>query len=206
MSKTTDTQQHNRDIRVGEQTDHTRANHQHSTQRYDHLTGNDQVHTKPTLEQRRQVTTEDTTEVSKQHRHPGKHRDLFQVKAVNFEHEQRDPGVERTPGRFRQEAWQGDTPELTGTQDLPDGHFLAVVGLMMRFLTIDNVVTFFGRQLFLIARVFIEDQPRHGPGKTQHTGDDERHLPAVHHNRPHHQWRSDHRPDGGTHVEVTDSD
>ena len=206
MSKAPDTQQGDSHVRAGEQADHTRADHQQGAHGDHHLTGHNQVHAKPALEQRWQVAADDTAQVCKQHWHPGEHRDLFQVKAVNFKHEQRDPGVKCPPGRFCQEAWQSDTPELTGAQDLPDGHLFAVVGLMLGFLTINNVVTFFVRQLFLVARVFIEDQPRHGPGKAQHTGDDERHLPAVHHNRPHHQWRSNHRPDGGAHVEVTDSD
>ena len=202
MGKTTDTQQHNCDIRVGEQTDHTRANHQHCTQRYDHLTGNDQVHTKPTLEQRRQVTTEDTTEVSKQHRHPGEHRDLFQVKAVNFKHEQRDPRVKSTPGRFCQETRQRDTPELTVTQDLTNGHFLRRAHLVLGFLTINNVVAFFIGQMLLVARMFIENQPCHCPDKAQCTGDDKCHLPAVHHDCPYHQRRRNHRTNRRTYVKI----
>ena len=168
MSKATDAQQGNGDVRAGEQADHPRANHQQRAHGHHHLTGNDQVHAKPALEQRWQVAAHDTAQVSEQHWHPGEHRDLFQVKAVDFKHEQGDPRVKGTPGRFSQEARQGDTPELTGAQDLPDGHFFAVVGLMLRFLTANDVFTFFFRQFFLIARVFIENQPRHRPGKAQH--------------------------------------
>ncbi|MNS76472.1 hypothetical protein D3C72_1100210 [compost metagenome] len=174
MSKTTDTQQADSHVRAGEQADHPRANHQQRAHSHDHFTRDNQVHAKPALEQRWQVSADDTTQVSKQHWHPGKHRDFFQVKAVDFKHEQRDPGVERTPGRFCQEARQGDTPELTGAEDLPDGHFFAVVGLVMGFLTTNNVFAFFVRQFFLIARMFVEDQPRHRPGKAQCARDDER--------------------------------
>ncbi len=206
MSKAADTQQANRHIRAGEQADHARANHQNRTHGHYHFTGDDQVHAKPALEQRRQVTPNDTAEVCEQHRHPGEHGDLFQVKAVDFKHEQRDPGVEGTPGWLCQETWQRDAPELAGTQNLPDGHLLTVVGLVLCFLTANDVFTFFFRQLLLIARVFVENQPGHRPGEAQHAGDNEGQLPAVHDDCPYHQRRCNHRPDRGADVEVAYGD
>ena len=76
---------------------------------------------------------------------------------------------------------------------------------MLRFLTTNDVLAFFFGEFFLIARVLIENQPRDCPGEAQHAGNDESHLPAVHHDSPHHQRRRNHRPDGRTHVEVADS-
>ena len=50
----------------------------------------------------------------------------------------------------------GDTPELTVTQDLTNGHFLRCVNLVLGFLTINNVVAFFIGQMFLVARMLVE--------------------------------------------------
>ena len=145
MSEPADAQQGNRHVRAGEQADHPRANHQQGAHGDHHFTRHDQVDAKPALEQRRQVTAHDAAEVGEQHRHPGEHRDLFQVKAVNLKHEQRDPGVKGPPGRLGEEARQGDTPELTVAQDLPRRHFFCVIGLMLRLLTANDVVAFFVR-------------------------------------------------------------
>ncbi len=54
--------------------------------------------------------------------------------------------------------------------------------------------------------MFVEDQPGHCPGEAQHAGDDERHLPAVHHDCPHYQRRCNHRTNRRTDVKVTHSD
>ena len=143
MSKATEAQQGDSNIRTGEQADHPRANHQQCAHGDNHFTRNNQVNAEPTLEQRRQITTQYAAYVSKQHWHPCKHSDFFQVKAIHFEHEQWDPGVESTPGWFCQETRQCDTPEATGLNNLPRRHFLTVVGLVLCFLTTNDVIAFF---------------------------------------------------------------
>ncbi|MPN33930.1 hypothetical protein SDC9_181422 [bioreactor metagenome] len=75
---------------------------------------------------------------------------------------------------------------------------------MLRFLAINNVVALFVRQFFLVTRMLIEDKPGHGPDEAQGTRDNERHLPAVHHDRPDNQRRGNHRTDRGADVKVAD--
>ncbi len=158
------------------------------------------------MKQRRQITAEDAAEIGEQHRHPGEKRNLFQVEAIHLEHKQRDPGVKGAPGGFRQEARQGDTPELAVAQNLTRRHFFSVAGLMLRFLAGNNVLTLFVAEFGLLFGMLIEDQPAERPNQAQHASDDKCHLPAVRHNRPHHQRRRQHSADRGADVEVAHGD
>ena len=206
MGEAPDAQQRDSRVRAGEQADHAGADHQHRPHRHHQLARDDQVDLEILLEQRRQITADDAAEIGEQHRHPGEHGDLFQIKTVGLEHEQRDPGVEGAPRRFREKARQRDAPELAVAHDLPGGHLFGVRGLVLRFLAFEDVTAFFLAQFLLIFRVFVEQQPADGPDQAQHAGDDERHLPAVRDDGPYHQRRGDHAADRRAHVEIADGD
>ncbi len=135
------TQQHNRDIRVGEQTDHTRAI----------------ISTAPSVttilrETIRFTPTNAGTVVAgnhrgynrgqQKHRHPGKHRDLFQVKAVNFK---MNSGIHalKVPHAGSARKRGARYPRTDGYAGSDQRTFSSRVNLVLGFLTINNVVAFF---------------------------------------------------------------
>ncbi len=138
--QTTDTQQHNCDIRVGEQADHpgpiistapsvttilreTISSHQ--TNAGTAAAGNHRGYNR----------------VSKQHRHPGEHRDLFQVKAVTLN---MNSGIHalKVPQAGSARNAAARYPRTDGYAGSDQRTFLRRAHLVLGFLTINNIVAF----------------------------------------------------------------